>query len=261
MILSGHEIRARLGGDIMHRPVRRGAAQSQQLQPHAARRADGLRRSRARHGQGQPRAADRDPAGGPGAQPEPALSRPHRRADRDAQPRAADRRPLVDRPARACSSTSRPASATSASRATGRSRCSPCSRSASIPACRSARSSITRSRGEFDEYDSKYQHNRDIQPSLLFHELTTPERDPQKPLDFDADGASGSSCGGVLAASSRFVVDRKRERSASNLRRFRSESFRRRARLIGAGGRNTAPQTHTWSSAAESALLFAPADV
>ncbi len=39
--------------------------------------------------------------------------------------------------------------------------------------------------GQVDEYDSKYQHNRDIQPSLLFEELD-PERqnDPQLPLDF-----------------------------------------------------------------------------
>ena len=39
--------------------------------------------------------------------------------------------------------------------------------------------------GKVDEYNSKYQHNRDIQPSLLFEELD-PERenDPQLPLDF-----------------------------------------------------------------------------
>ncbi len=39
--------------------------------------------------------------------------------------------------------------------------------------------------GQVDEYDSKYQHNRDIQPSLLFEELD-PDRqnDPQLPLDF-----------------------------------------------------------------------------
>lgn len=42
--------------------------------------------------------------------------------------------------------------------------------------------------GEYDEYDSKYQHNRDIQPSLLYRELTTPARDPQKPLEFDGAG-------------------------------------------------------------------------
>ena len=44
-------------------------------------------------------------------------------------------------------------------------------------------------RGEFDEYESnKYQHNRDIQPSMLFKELN-PEaaRDPQMKLPFDWD--------------------------------------------------------------------------
>ena len=39
--------------------------------------------------------------------------------------------------------------------------------------------------GAVEEYSSKYQHNHDIQPSLLFEELD-PERenDPQLPLDF-----------------------------------------------------------------------------
>ena len=39
--------------------------------------------------------------------------------------------------------------------------------------------------GEVEEYSSKYQHNHDIQPSLLFEELD-PDRqnDPQMPLDF-----------------------------------------------------------------------------
>ena len=39
--------------------------------------------------------------------------------------------------------------------------------------------------GQFEKYSSKYQHNHDIQPSLLFEELD-PERenDPQMPLDF-----------------------------------------------------------------------------
>ena len=41
-------------------------------------------------------------------------------------------------------------------------------------------------RGEFVEYCSeKYQHNRDIQPSLLFRELNPDaERDPQLKLNF-----------------------------------------------------------------------------
>jgi len=39
--------------------------------------------------------------------------------------------------------------------------------------------------GAIEEYSSKYQHNHDIQPSLLFEELD-PDRqnDPQLPLDF-----------------------------------------------------------------------------
>jgi dCTP deaminase len=41
--------------------------------------------------------------------------------------------------------------------------------------------------GAFDEYDSKYQHNRDIQPSLLFRELCGEEEDPQLPLRFDVE--------------------------------------------------------------------------
>ncbi|GMQ80125.1 MAG: dCTP deaminase [Planctomycetia bacterium] len=41
-------------------------------------------------------------------------------------------------------------------------------------------------RGEIVEYASKYQHNRDIQPSLLFQELRpeTEAADPQLTLDF-----------------------------------------------------------------------------
>ena len=40
--------------------------------------------------------------------------------------------------------------------------------------------------GEVEEYDSKYQHNRDIQPSLLFQELNpgAAEDDPQMTIDF-----------------------------------------------------------------------------
>jgi dCTP deaminase len=46
--------------------------------------------------------------------------------------------------------------------------------------------------GEFDAYDSKYQHNRDIQPSLLFQELA-PENadDPQLPLNFGIERPRG----------------------------------------------------------------------
>ena len=39
--------------------------------------------------------------------------------------------------------------------------------------------------GHIEEYSSKYQHNHDIQPSLLFEELDPDhENDPQLPLDF-----------------------------------------------------------------------------
>jgi len=39
--------------------------------------------------------------------------------------------------------------------------------------------------GKHEEYQSKYQHNTDIQPSLLFEELDPDhEGDPQMPLDF-----------------------------------------------------------------------------
>ncbi len=44
--------------------------------------------------------------------------------------------------------------------------------------------------GDFQEYDSdKYQHNRDIQPSLLFRELNpeAEKADPQLPLDFGTE--------------------------------------------------------------------------
>ncbi|TWT90439.1 Deoxycytidine triphosphate deaminase [Pseudobythopirellula maris] len=40
-------------------------------------------------------------------------------------------------------------------------------------------------KGEITEYASKYQHNRDIQPSLLFEEIRPEqEGDPQLPLNF-----------------------------------------------------------------------------
>lgn len=39
--------------------------------------------------------------------------------------------------------------------------------------------------GSVEEYSSKYQHNHDIQPSLMFEELDPDgENDPQLPLDF-----------------------------------------------------------------------------
>ncbi len=51
-----------------------------------------------------------------------------------------------------------------------------------VPICQIFYHEIT---GDVSEYDSKYQHNRDIQPSLLFRELLrTGPGDPQRPLDF-----------------------------------------------------------------------------
>jgi dCTP deaminase len=46
--------------------------------------------------------------------------------------------------------------------------------------------------GNYTEYDSKYQHNRDIQPSLMFEELG-PSRnpDPQLPLNFGLERSHG----------------------------------------------------------------------
>jgi dCTP deaminase len=58
-----------------------------------------------------------------------------------------------------------------------------------VPICQIFYHEIT---GKFDEYDSKYQHNRDIQPSLLFKELAAGEhQDPQLPLRFDVELSHG----------------------------------------------------------------------
>jgi dCTP deaminase len=58
-----------------------------------------------------------------------------------------------------------------------------------VPICQIFYHEIT---GAFDEYDSKYQHNRDIQPSLLFKELRpVQEEDPQLPLDFGVERSRG----------------------------------------------------------------------
>jgi dCTP deaminase len=58
-----------------------------------------------------------------------------------------------------------------------------------VPICQIFYHEIT---GKFDEYDSKYQHNRDIQPSLLFKELAAGEhQDPQLPLAFDVELSHG----------------------------------------------------------------------
>lgn len=46
--------------------------------------------------------------------------------------------------------------------------------------------------GDYDAYDSKYQHNRDIQPSLLFEELDPARKnDPQLALDFGLERSHG----------------------------------------------------------------------
>ncbi|MEX2307407.1 MAG: dCTP deaminase [Pirellulales bacterium] len=46
--------------------------------------------------------------------------------------------------------------------------------------------------GEIEEYASKYQHNRDIQPSLMFEELCAHRKhDPQLPLTFGIERSHG----------------------------------------------------------------------
>lgn len=53
---------------------------------------------------------------------------------------------------------------------------------AGVPICQIFYHELT---GDYDAYDSKYQHNRDIQPSLLFKELDPDHKnDPQLALDF-----------------------------------------------------------------------------
>jgi dCTP deaminase len=58
-----------------------------------------------------------------------------------------------------------------------------------VPICQIFYHELT---GEVEEYASKYQHNRDIQPSLLFEELA-PQRgyDPQLPLNFGMESSHG----------------------------------------------------------------------
>lgn len=60
---------------------------------------------------------------------------------------------------------------------------------AGVPICQIFYHEIT---GEITEYASKYQHNRDIQPSLLFEELRRgDEADPQLPLNFGMERPVG----------------------------------------------------------------------
>lgn len=59
-----------------------------------------------------------------------------------------------------------------------------------VPICQIFYHELT---GEFTEYDSKYQHNHDIQPSLLFQELDPEsDNDPQLPLMFGLESLERS---------------------------------------------------------------------
>ena len=56
---------------------------------------------------------------------------------------------------------------------------------AGVPICQIFYHELT---GDITEYASKYQHNRDIQPSLLYEEIGDPaSEDPQMPLEFAAE--------------------------------------------------------------------------
>jgi dCTP deaminase len=59
-----------------------------------------------------------------------------------------------------------------------------------VPICQIFYHEIT---GQITEYASKYQHNRDIQPSLLFKELNpgVEEDDPQLLLEFGMERPQG----------------------------------------------------------------------
>jgi dCTP deaminase len=60
---------------------------------------------------------------------------------------------------------------------------------AGVPICQIFYHEIT---GTYDEYCSKYQNNRDIQPSLLFKEVGADRQpDPQMPLAFDVEVSQG----------------------------------------------------------------------
>jgi dCTP deaminase len=58
-----------------------------------------------------------------------------------------------------------------------------------VPICQIFYHELT---GRIEEYASKYQHNRDIQPSLMFEEFATDRKDdPQLPLDFGFERSHG----------------------------------------------------------------------
>lgn len=60
---------------------------------------------------------------------------------------------------------------------------------AGVPICQIFYHEIT---GSYQEYASKYQHNRDIQPSLMFKELAAHrEHDPQLALNFGIERSPG----------------------------------------------------------------------
>jgi dCTP deaminase len=58
-----------------------------------------------------------------------------------------------------------------------------------VPICQIFYHELT---GQIEEYASKYQHNRDIQPSLMFEELAPGQNDdPQLPLNFGFERSHG----------------------------------------------------------------------
>jgi dCTP deaminase len=58
-----------------------------------------------------------------------------------------------------------------------------------VPICQIFYHELT---GEIEEYASKYQRNRDIQPSLMFEELASRRKhDPQLPLNFGIERSHG----------------------------------------------------------------------
>ena len=173
MILTGEEIRKHLGDEYRHRSVRRKSAESEQLQPDAARRDHDLRRSRARHAAAEPDPADHDSRTKDLVlRPESALPGTNGRADRDAQSGADDRGAFVGRTAGAVRARDGRFRRRGLLRLSGRWRCSPSNRCGSIPGVRICQIFYHTLVGDVTEYASdKYQHNRDIQPSLLYQEL------------------------------------------------------------------------------------------
>ena len=171
MILSGHQIRKSLGANIVIDPFDEANLNPNsynltlhnELMTYEEVVLDMAKPNRVRR--------ITIPPGGAGARAEPALPGPHGRADRDAQPGADDRGPLVDRPAGAVRARDgrlrrrrllRLLDAGDVRRAAG----------AHLPRRADLPDLLPRDQRPITEYASdKYQHNRDIQPSLLFKEL------------------------------------------------------------------------------------------